>query len=93
MVLDSVAAAVLSAGLIVLVSLRPFQAKLLRSKDNTLTREIIKRNLVKEFLTSCSFKEKKTTSQCIMRKLEPTLSMVDIGWFSEQEDELDGEPE
>ena len=53
--------------------------------------EIIKRNLVKEFLTSCSFKEKKTTSQCIMRKLEPTLSMVDIGWFSEQEDELDRE--
>ena len=26
-----------------------------------------------------------------MRKLEPTLSMVDIGWFSEQEDELDRE--
>merc|ERR1711934_1304211 len=37
--------------------------------------EIIKRNLVKEFLTSCSYKEKRTTTKSIQKKLDKTMSV------------------
>lgn len=51
--------------------------------------EIIRRNLVKEFLSFCSFKEKKPMSKYIRRKLEPTLSVAEIGFIMEQEDEIE----
>ena len=52
--------------------------------------EIIKRNLVKEFLTSCSYKEKRTTTKSIQKKMDKTMSVF-TNWMldQEEEDELD----
>merc|ERR1740123_1538322 len=51
--------------------------------------EIIKRNLVKEFLTSCSYKEKRTTTKSIQKKLDKTMSVfANLMLDQEEEDEL-----
>merc|ERR1712098_102555 len=50
--------------------------------------EIIRRNLVKEFLSFCSFKEKKPMSKYVWRKLEPTLSVAEME-NEEPEDEIE----
>ena len=55
--------------------------------------EIIKRNLVKEFLTSCSYKEKRTTTKTIQKKLDRTLSVFNVSWILDQEEEDDLDPE
>merc|ERR1712025_361543 len=52
--------------------------------------EIIRRNLVKDFLTSCSFKNKKPMSKYIRKMVEPSLTVADFDVF-EEEDEIDKE--
>ena len=54
--------------------------------------EIIKRNLVKEFLTSCSYKEKRTTTKSIQKKLDKTMSVF-ANWMMDQEEEDELDPE